>query len=193
MMEKFNLRGLLAKPYKLLTQPTTAWESIRQEQIEGVVLFRNFLIPLTSIFVTFSFLLCLLHTSVFYALGRSIILFVASIIGTYITYRVSKEYLNDKVTEANRISLYLAVYSSAVFIPLHCLSCGFSEGFFSQLMAICSLLCLRTLYIGLTRLTHLNPQYRKSAVIIIGLLVIVAPIIVQQLLKIIFRIPTIYA
>lgn len=55
------------------------------------------------------------------------------------------------------------------------------------------LLCLRTLYVGLNRLTSLDAQYRKSALVIIGLLVIVSPIIIQQLLMIIFRIPTIYA
>ena len=80
-----------------------------------------------------------------------------------------------------------------VFIPFHCLSSGFSEGFISQLMAICSLLCLRTLYVGLNQLTALDVQYRKSAIVIIGLLVIVSPIIIQQLLMIMFRIPTIYA
>ena len=94
---------------------------------------------------------------------------------------------------ANRMALRLAVYSSAVFIPFHCLSSGFSEGFISQLMAICSLLCLRTLYVGLNQLTALDVQYRKSAIVIIGLLVIVSPIIIQQLLMIMFRIPTIYA
>lgn len=60
-------------------------------------------------------------------------------------------------------------------------------------MAICSLLCLRTLYVGLNQSTALDVQYRKSALVIIGLLVIVAPVIVQQLLMIVFRIPSIYA
>ncbi|MFR7876358.1 MAG: hypothetical protein ACLU4J_08150 [Butyricimonas paravirosa] len=105
----------------------------------------------------------------------------------------TREYLSNKVAEANRMALRLAVYSSAVFILFHCLSSGFSEGFISQLMAICSLLCLRTLYVGLNQLTALDVQYRKSAIVIIGLLVIVSPIIIQQLLMIMFRIPTIYA
>ena len=43
------------------------------------------------------------------------------------------------------------------------------------------------------QLTALDVQYRKSAIVIIGLLVIVSPIIIQQLLMIMFRIPTIYA
>lgn len=120
-----------------------------------------------------------------------IILFMASVVGSYIAYRVTREYLSNKVAEANRMALRLAVYSSAVFIPFHCLSSGFSEGFISQLMAICSLLCLRTLHVGLNQLTALDVQYRKSAIVIIGLLVIVSPIIIQQLLMIMFRIPTI--
>ena len=118
---------------------------------------------------------------------------MASVVGSYIAYRVSREYLSNKVAAANRMALRLAVYSSAVFIPFHCLSSGFSEGFISQLMAMCSLLCLRTLHVGLNQLTALDVQYRKSAIVIIGLLVIVSPIIIQQLLMIMFRIPTIYA
>ena len=188
-MKKLDIKGIFTRPRKLLLHPETEWQVIGREDIEGIELFKNFLVPLSVL----SSICAILSTSPLYAIGTGIILFIASVVGSYIAYRVSREYLSNKVTKANWMALRLAVYSSAVFIPFHCLSSGFSEGFISQLMAICSLLCLRTLYVGLNQLTALDVQYRKSAIVIIGLLVIVSPIIIQQLLMIMFRIPTIYA
>lgn len=192
-MKKLDITNLFARTRRILFQPEVEWQAIRQENIEGTDLFRNYLIPLSALASACTFLLQLRITSPFYAVCIGAIIFVASVVGTYITYRVSKEYLMNKVTEANEMALRLAVYSSAIFIPFHCLACGMSEGFISQLMAVCSLLCLRTLYVGLNQSNALDVQYRKSAIVIIGLLVIVAPIIVQQLLMIVFRIPSIYA
>lgn len=192
-MKKSDINSIFARPRKLLLHPETEWQAINRENWEGIELFKNFLVPLSAISSVCTILLRFLSTSPLYAIGIGIILFVSSVVGCYITYRIAREYLINKVPQANRTALHLAVYSSAVFIPFHCLSSGLSEGFISQLMAICSLLCLRTLYVGLNRLTALDAQYRKSALVIIGLLVIVSPIIIQQLLMIIFRIPTIYA
>ena len=187
-MKKLDIKGIFTRPRKLLLHPEMEWQVIGRENIEGIELFKNFLVPLSVLSSVCAILLRLLSTSPLYAIGTGIILFMASVMGSYIAYRVSREYLSN-----NRMALRLAVYSSAVFIPFHCLSSGFSEGFISQLMAICSLLCLRTLHVGLNQLTALDVQYRKSAIVIIGLLVIVSPIIIQQLLMIMFRIPTIYA
>ncbi len=192
-MKKLDIKGIFTRPRKILFQPESEWQVVSRENTEGAELFCNFLVPLALVSAVCTFLLRLASTSVLYALGIGLILFVSSVVGTYIAYRVSKEYLASRIKEANRIALHLTIYSSAVFIPFHCLASGFSEGFLSQLMAICSLLCLRTLYVGLNQLTALDGQYRKSAIVIIGLLVIVSPIIVQQLLMIVFRIPTIYA
>ena len=192
-MKKSDINSIFARPRKLLLHPETEWQAINRENWEGIELFKNFLVPLSTISSVCTILLRFFSTSPLYAIGIGIILFVSSVVGCYITYRIAREYLINKVPQANRTALHLAVYSSAVFIPFHCLSSGLSEGFISQLMAICSLLCLRTLYVGLNRLTALDAQYRKSALVIIGLLVIVSPIIIQQLLMIIFRIPTIYA
>ena len=155
-MKKLDIKGIFTRPRKLLLHPETEW----RENIEGIELFKNFLVPLSVLSSACAILLRLLSTSPLYAIGTGIILFMASIVGSYIAYRVSREYLSNKVAAANRMALRLAVYSSAVFIPFHCLSSGFSEGFISQLMAICSLLCLRTLYVGLNQLTALDVQYR---------------------------------
>ena len=168
-MKKLDIKGIFTRPRKLLLHPETEWQVIGRENIEGIELFKNFLVPLSVLSSVCAILLRLLSTSPLYAIGIGIILFMASVVGSYIAYRVTREYLINKVAEANRMALHLAVYSSAVFIPFHCLSCG------------------------LNQLTALDVQYRKSAIVIIGLLVIVSPIIIQQLLMIMFRIPTIYA
>ena len=161
-MKKLDIKGIFTRPRKLLLHPETEWQVIGRENIEGIELFKNFLVPLSVLSSACAILLRLLSTSPLYAIGTGIILFMASVVGSYIAYRVSREYLSNKVAAANRMALRLAV-------------------------------CLRTLYVGLNQLTALDVQYRKSAIVIIGLLVIVSPIIIQQLLMIMFRIPTIYA
>ena len=135
-MKKLDIKGIFTRPRKLLLHPETEWQVIGRENIEGIELFKNFLVPLSVLSSACAILLRLLSTSPLYAIGTGIILFMASVVGSYIAYRVSREYLSNKVAAANRMALRLAVYSSAVFIPFHCLSSGFSEGFISQLMAI---------------------------------------------------------
>ena len=192
-MKKQDITNIFARTRRMLFQPEAEWQAVRQENIDGTELFRDYLVPLSAVASACTLLLQLRVTSPFYAVCIGLIVFISAVAGAYITYRVAREYLSNKVSEANRMALTLAVYSSAIFIPFHCLACGMSEGFISQLMAVFSLLCLRTLHVGLNQSTALDVQYRKSALVIIGLLVIVAPVIVQQLLMIVFRIPSIYA
>ena len=70
--------------------------------------------PLSVLSSVCAILLRLVSTSPLYAIGTGIILFMASVVGSYIAYRVTREYLSNKVAEANRMALRLAVYSSAV-------------------------------------------------------------------------------
>lgn len=177
----------------MLSQPEAEWQTVREEKINGLELFRNYLVPLSAAGSACTFILQLWSNMLLYAFATALITFVASVVGTYITYRVTKEYLLNKIDSAGKIALHLSIYCSGVFIIFHCLAEGMSGGFLGQLMAVFSLLCLRTLYLGLGQITGLNSQYRKSAIIIIGALVILSPVIIQRLLMIIFRIPTIYA
>lgn len=175
----------------MLLHPDTEWQVVKSEKAMGSEIFRKYFIPLATIGAIATLALQVLHTPIVYAVAIACITFLSSIVGTYITYRVSKEYLASKIMEENLTSLRLSVYCSGVFTVFHALSQGLPEGFACQLMAVFSLLCLRTLNAGIKQTTSLHVQFHKSTIIIIGLLIIVSPMIIQRLLEMIFRIPTI--
>lgn len=192
-MKRWNFCKIYERTKLMLMHPETGWETVRQEKINGMELFKSYLIPLALVSSIATFLLQLFTVSVWYALAIGIINFVAAIVGTYITYRIVREYLLNKINEAGHVALHLAIYSTAIFIVFHCLSEGLGVGFFSQVLAVVSLMCLRTVYVGLNQLTALDARYKKSSIVIVGALVIVSPVIIVRLLTIICRIPTIYA
>lgn len=104
-MKKLDIKGIFTRPRKLLLHPETEWQVIGRENIEGIELFKNFLVPLSMLSSVCAILLRLLSTSPLYAIGTGIILFMASVVGSYIAYRVTREYLSNKVAEANRMAL----------------------------------------------------------------------------------------
>lgn len=191
MMRKANFKSIYARTREMLFHPATGWQAVKQEDIAGAEAFREYLIPLTAAGSACTLVLQLLHTPPLYALLTAAITFAASIGGAYLAYRVTREYLSGKIADANNMSLRLSVYSSAIFIVFHSLSRGMPDGFLGQLLGLLSLLSLRTLYIGLNQTSHLNVQLRKSTFIIAGLLIVVSPMIIQRLLTLLFRVPTI--
>ena len=191
MIKRWDIRGIYARTREMLFHPETEWRAVKRENMNGTDVFRGYLIPLAVAGSVCTFLLQLLHTPPFYAFAIAAITLVASVGGAYATYRVSREYLTDKITEANEGAIRLSVYCSGIFIVFHCLSQGMPEGFLGQLTGLLSLLCLRTLYVGINQMGGLNVQLRKSTLVIVGLLLIVSPMIIQRLLVIIFRVPTI--
>ena len=100
-MKKLDIKGIFTRPRKLLLHPETEWQVIGRENIEGIELFKNFLVPLSVLSSACAILLRLLSTSPLYAIGTGIILFMASVVGSYIAYRVSRESLSNKVAAAN--------------------------------------------------------------------------------------------
>ena len=175
----------------MLFHPEMEWQTVKREDIAGAEIFREYLVPLSVTGSACTLVLQLLHTPPLYAFVIAAITFAASVGGAYITYRIIREYFTDKISEANNVALRLSVYCSAIFIVFHCLSQGMPDGFLSQLLGLLSLLCLRTLYIGINLTSGLDVQFRKSALIIAGLLLVLSPMILQRLLMLIFRVPTI--
>ena len=191
MMKRANFKGIYARTREMLFHPDTEWQAVKREDIAGAEVFRGYLVPLTLTSSACTLVLQLLHTPPLYALLTAAITFATSVGGAYLTYRITREDLTDKIAEANNVALRLSVDCSAIFIVFHCLSEGMPDGFFSQLLGLLSLLCLRTLYIGINQMSRLNVQLRKSTLIIAGLLLVVSPMIIQRLLMLLFRVPTI--
>ncbi|WP_294142973.1 hypothetical protein [uncultured Sanguibacteroides sp.] len=192
-MSKVHLKYIAIRLKHLLTSPEVEWNTIRMDETGRIELFRNYIILPSILFSILVFLFRLMSNDVMVSLGWGIINFIACTAGCYVCFRLTREYLSNKTINSGTIALKLSVYSSAVFILFHSLAVGFPQNFIGDVMAILSLLSLRTLYIGLNTISELNTRYKKSAVIIIGLLIICTPIIITRLLTIIFRIPAINA
>lgn len=192
-MSNVHLKYIAIRLKHLLTNPEAEWDTIRTDETGRIELFRNYIVLPALLFSILVFLLRLASNDVTIALGWGIINFIACTAGCYICFRLTQEYLSNKTIDPGKIALKLSVYSSAAFILFHSLAVGFTQNFIGDVMAILSLLSLRILYIGLNTISGLNTRYKKSAVIIIGLLIICTPIIITRLLTIIFRIPAINA
>ena len=192
-MRKINFRYILTRIKHLLTNPEAEWLKIKEEDSARDQLFRDYVIIPSALFSILVVLLRLLNTDLMIAVGWGVINFISCTIGTYICFRASKEYLSNKIQNHGKIAIYLSIYSSAIFIVFHSLSVGFTHNFIGDVMAILSLFSLRTLYTGLNTISTLNTRFKKSAVIIIGLLIICTPVIIMSLLTIVFRIPAINA
>lgn len=76
-MKKLDIKSIFTRPRKLLLHPETEWQVIGRENIEGIELFKNFLVPLSMLSSVCAILLRLLSTSPLYAIGTGIILFMA--------------------------------------------------------------------------------------------------------------------
>ena len=46
-MKKLDIKGIFTRPRKLLLHPEMEWQVIGRENIEGIELFKNFLVPLS--------------------------------------------------------------------------------------------------------------------------------------------------
>jgi|GEM_PF-500863 len=191
MMKNINTEQIVSRIKRLLLVPAPEWQIISKENYLGRDLFCNFIIYPSIIASFFTLLIRLFFEDIWLACCWGIINFIACVAGSYICFRLAKEYLSNKIRRANTISLHLSIYSSTIFILFHSLSVGFTGKFIGDLAAILSLLSLRTLYIGANILPELDDRYRKSTTIIIGVLIICITAILTRLLTILFRIPAI--
>ncbi len=174
---------------QLFLHPRQEWQHIFQEPAEDFTLFRLYFIPF-SVFI--SIVVCLLgciRNSVFYSLGYTVISFISTVGGIYLAYLICREYLSNRIPQAYNIALNLIVYSSVIFIGFHSIAATLPNGFFSQLLDLCSLIFLRALYTGIENTPDLPGNQKTNLFIVSSLSIIFIPTILQKLLMILFHIP----
>ncbi len=193
MKKKIEYQRIWKRTKAMLLSPRKEWPGVHEEQVGERQLFREYLLPWAAAGMVCTLVLLLMRGRGLMAIGMAGINFAAALTGWYVTYRLTREYLSGKVERAGLLALQLATYGYGVYIGFSSLAAGFSPNFLGQLMEVGSLLCVHTLYVGLETAHALNQKYRSNVLIIAAVLMIAVPAIVERLLTILFRIPTLYA
>ena len=193
LMCKKDLLDICSRLKGLLFDPQQEWQRIGKEDADRKRLFRHFIVFPCCLFSLLVVLIHLSSRSVVISVEYGVINFVSCLAGVYITWKVAREYLANKDARYQENSLKLTVYSFAVFLLFRSLSVGFTNSFWGDLMAVFSLIVLYTLYVGIDTLPELSASHKKSAFIIIGLLIACTPAIITRLLTILLRVPAINA
>lgn len=188
---KIQYKTIYKRTRDLIIAPSESWRSILKEQTSQQQLINNYLLPLTIACSLLVFPISLFNYSVLQSIGLSFINLLASVIGTWIAYLLVKEYLCNKLDFRPAQALKLTIYSAAVFILFHSIGAALGNLFIGQLFTLASFIFIRTLYIGINTLPDIPANQKTNTIIIATLAIICCPIIVAQILMIMFRISAI--
>ena len=176
-MKNINFKYLYRRTEQLLMVPETVWPEALNETNSGKELYRNYLIPITMVISIMVLLINLINYNFWQATGLTIINLIAMLIGNWFAYLITREYLCRKLSFDTNLALNLTVYSGVIFII-----------FLGQLFTLLSFTFIRTLYKGLGQIPRLHPGQKTNILVISSLAIICIPVIINQLLMIIFGI-----
>lgn len=192
MQKQNTIYRIFSRLNGLLFNPEKEWKAILQESPDQKHVFLHYIIFPDILFSLFVVLLRWAFSSnIWLSLVYGAINFIACFAGALITWKVSQTYLENRTPRYREYAFRIAIYCSFVFLIFRSISYGFAGKFMSDLVAVLSLFTLYTLYIGIQALLDLNSNLRKNALIIIGLLIIVVPLIITKLLDILLGLPAI--
>ena len=163
-MKNINFKYLYRRTEQLLMVPETVWPEALNETNSGKELYRNYLIPITMVISIMVLLINLINYNFWQATGLTIINLIAMLIGNWFAYLITREYLCRKLSFDTNLALNLTVYSGVIFT------------------------FIRTLYKGLGQIPRLHPGQKTNILVISSLAIICIPVIINQLLMIIFGI-----
>lgn len=125
------------------------------------------------------------HTA-WHAAGMAAIHFAASVAGTYSAYRLVQEYMRGKMEEGREMALPLTVYSAEVYIAFRSFGVALGNVFVGQLFMLASLFFIHTLYVGIQMMKDVPAHQRTNLLVIASLSIISLPMIIHQMLAMLF-------
>lgn len=188
MMRKINFKYIYERTRRMLMQPEKEWDIIADEYGGLKDIFKNYLIPLAIVSSLSIFLFGFFHYSVGQTIGHGLINLLASVAGIWLAYLITREFLSNKLRDADNTAANLTVYSGAVFVVFHSLGIAFGNGILGQLFTLSSFIFIRTLYTGIRRIDKLPNGQQTNLLVITALSIICIPVIIAQVLTIIFGI-----
>ncbi|MDE7374572.1 MAG: hypothetical protein K2M86_04505 [Odoribacter sp.] len=189
---KTNYKHIFLRTKQMLLQPAAAWSEAWKENATTGSVSRNYLLPIAIILSVIIFLLQLIHHTPLQAFGLGVTHFLTIMGGAWATYRIVREYLCNKLIYSDSDALNLTVYSYTIFIVFHCIGETLGNIFIGQMFTLLSFIFLRTLYTGIGQLPQLQANHKTNILIITSLSIVCLPIIITQILRILFRIPAIH-
>lgn len=190
-MKRLNYKHIYQRTRQFLIKPEVLWPQVLKEDFSIHLLFQSYLLPIAITTSLFVFLLSLFSYSILSSIGLFIINLISSLCGIWFAYLITKEYLCTKLSYHDHQALNLTVYSGAIFIFFHGIGSALGNIFLGQLFTLLSFIFIRTLYTGLGQLPALQNGQKTNILIITSLSIICIPIIISQILTIVFRIPVI--
>lgn len=172
----------------MLVNPETEWDNVADEYPSLKETFRNYLFPVTVLSSLTIFLFGFFHYSVMQTIGYGLINLISSTVGIWLAYLLTKEYLSNKLRDADNTALLLTVYPGAIFIVFHSLGIAMGNYFLGQLFTLLSFIFIRTLYIGIRRISDIPNNQQTNLLVIAALAIICIPVIISQVLMIAFGI-----
>lgn len=188
---KIDYRYIFERTRQMLMKPVMAWPHVWEENRTGKEMFRNYLLPIVLVISILVFLFSLMSYTVLQSIGLAFINLVSSLSGTWLAYLLIREYLCGKLNYRNNQALSLTVYSSAIFTIFHGLGASMGDVFIGQLFTLLSILFVRTLYAGIGQLPNIQTNQKTNVLVISSLSIICIPVIISQLMMIVFRISAI--
>lgn len=188
---KTNYKHIYIRTRQMLTHPEMAWPDVLKEDFTLRDTFRNYLLPIAITVSVFVFLLYNIHYNPLQAFGLGVINFVSTMCGAWFTYLITREYLCGKLNYPNNKALNLTIYSYAIFIIFHNIGSALGNIFIGQVFTLLSFIFIRTLYAGIGQLHGIQANHKTNILIITSLSIICIPIIITQILMIVFRISAI--
>lgn len=187
-MKRINFRQLYRRTQQLVFHPEAEWPGILEEPVSVRKVYRYYLIPVAAVTSAIVLGLGVLHYSFFQAGGLAVIHLLSATTGSWLAYLITREYLCGKLNYADNLALNLTVYSAAIFIIFHGIATALGNIFLGQLFTLMSFIFIRTLYTGLGQVPHLQASQKTNILIITSLTIICLPVIIAQILKIVFGI-----
>lgn len=190
-MMKTDYKNIYRQTRQMLLHPEISWPQTLREHLSCKTIFYRYFLPLNLFISVCVFLIGLPSYTVVQAAGLSMIGLLSSFFGTWFAYLIIREYLCGRLNYPDHQVVQLTVYSSAVFILFHHIGTTLGQVFIGQLFTLLSFIFIRTLYSGLNALPKLTRGQKNNILIIASLSIVCIPIILSQLLMIIFRISAI--
>ncbi len=188
---KTDYKHIYIRTRQMLTQPAVTWPEVLKENSTVRNTFRSYLFPIAIVLSVFIFLLRLIYYTPLQALGFGIVNFIAATSGAWFTYLITREYLCNKLNYPDHAALNLTIYSYTIFIIFHSIGGALENIFIGQIFTLLSLIFLRTLYTGAEQLQQLQANHKTNILIITFLSIVFIPVIITQILMIVFRISVI--
>lgn len=188
---KANYKNIYERTKQMVLKPQIMWPQVLEEDLTVKEIFRNYLLPITIFTSVFVLLFSFINYTPWQAVGLAFINFISALTGTWFAYLITREYLCGKLNYQDNQALNLTVYSSAVFIIFHGLGSALGNIFIGQLFTLLSFIFIRTLYAGIGILPSVSNGQKTNILVIVSLAIICIPIIISQILMIVFRISAI--